>query len=147
MTQISLSRDIFTHVRRANNKWVKKRLWGSVQYPISCSVKNKICLNQNENRSVDSGATIPKFKDAVTYFLSKHTNVNFIVCSDDTGWCKHNRKKEMLKCVAEYGIHFSPGKSMQWDMVLLPICNHSDCCNWNFWMVEIMVCWWQNHLF
>ena len=64
-------------------------------------------------------------KNAMAYILSKYTNVNFIVCSDDITWCKKNLKKGMLKYVAEYGTHFSPGKSAEWDMALLAQCNHS----------------------
>ena len=64
-------------------------------------------------------------RNAMAYFLSKYTNVNFIVCSDDMSWCKQNLQKGMSKCVSEYGTHFSPGKSPEWDMALLAQCNHS----------------------
>ena len=74
------------------------------------------------------GQMIPRLqylKNAMAYFLSKYTNVNFIVCSDDISWCKQNLKKGMLNCVSEYGTHFSSGKSAEWDMALLAQCNHS----------------------
>ena len=67
-------------------------------------------------------------KNAMTYFLSKYTNVHFIVCSDEIDWCKQNEtylQKGMLNSIAEYDVHFSLGKSAEWDMALLAQCNHS----------------------
>ena len=70
----------------------------------------------------------PYLKKAMTYFLSKHTNVHFIVCSDEIDWCKQNEtylQKGMLNSIAKYDVHFSPGKSAKWDMALPAQCNHS----------------------
>ena len=64
----------------------------------------------------------------MTYFLSKYTNVHFIVCSDKIDWYKQNEtylQKGMLNSVAEYDVHFSKGKSAEWDISLLAQCNHS----------------------
>ena len=70
----------------------------------------------------------PYLKNAMTYFLSKYTNVHFIVCSDEIDWCRRNEtylQKGMLNSIAKYDVHFSLGKSAEWDMALLAQCNHS----------------------
>ena len=70
----------------------------------------------------------PYLKNAMTYFLSKYSNVHFIVCSDEIDWCRQNEtylQKRMLNSFAKYDVHFSPGKSAEWDMALLAQCNHS----------------------
>ena len=87
--------------------------------------------DKTNKRNVARGQLIPRppyLKNAMTYFLSKYTNVHFIVCSDEIDWCRQNEtylQKEMLNSIAKYDIHFSPGKSAEWDMALLAQCNHS----------------------
>ena len=74
------------------------------------------------------GQLIPRqkfFKNAMTYYLSKYTNVIFIVCSDDMEWSKEYIHEFMLNSAALFTIHFSPGASAEWDMTLLAQCNHS----------------------
>ena len=80
------------------------------------------------SKAKERGHLIPKkkfFKNAMTYYLSKYTNVIFIVCSDDMKWSKKHLYEGMLNSAALYAIHFSPGAPAEWDMALLAQCNHS----------------------
>ena len=87
--------------------------------------------DRGSERLAHKGQLIPRplyLKNAMTYFLAKYTNVHFIVCSDETDWCRQNEtylRKEVLNSIAKYDVHFIPGKSAEWDMALLAQCNHS----------------------
>ena len=66
------------------------------------------------------------FKFAMTYFLSRYNNVHFIVCSDEITWCKQNETYLQPHALNyTYSVHFSPGKSPQWDLTLLTQLNHT----------------------
>eukprot|EP00923_Selenidium_pygospionis_P004134 GHVN01006563.1.p1 GENE.GHVN01006563.1~~GHVN01006563.1.p1 ORF type:complete len:227 (+),score=12.81 GHVN01006563.1:111-791(+) len=74
--------------------------------------------------------TIPKskyLKNAMMYYLSKYTDVHFIVCSEDIEWCQTNEPYlQPGKLGSHYGVHFSTGKhGAPWDMALLAQCNHT----------------------
>lgn len=71
----------------------------------------------------------PKYLEkAMMYFLSKYTNVHFIVSSDDIKWCKTNETNLQpggLKTTIKYSVHFSPSYSPEFDLALLAQCNHT----------------------
>ena len=67
-------------------------------------------------------------KSAMMYYLTKYTNVHFIVCSDSIEWCKKDEPHLQtggLTTTIKYSVDFSPSTSAEFDLALLAQCNHT----------------------
>lgn len=62
-------------------------------------------------------ANVAHINQAMQYYKSKFSKVQFVVLSDDIKWCKANLKTETGR------IHFSPFKTQSEDMALMTICH------------------------
>ncbi|CAH1792447.1 unnamed protein product [Owenia fusiformis] len=66
------------------------------------------------------GYTVPRmsyFEKAMEYFRQNYTNVKFIICSDDIGWCEENMNFQ--------DVIISKGHSPIVDLAILSKCNHN----------------------
>ena len=68
-------------------------------------------------------ASVSYIQNAMRYYTTKYSNIHFIVCSDDLGWCK---RQELFTSAQGYTVSFCPRwHSESHDLALLSSLNHS----------------------